>query len=311
MALFLSIFNAVLLPIILVAAAGYLVGRFGHLDPRPLSQVTFFLFNPALAFTALAGSKMSLDVVGRLVLLTVLVELLLFALARLFTRRMDLSMTTGSALVLATVFANSGNYGMSVTEYAFGVDAVAMAVICYLTGNLAVNSWGVYVAARGRAGVKHSLGQVLLNPALYTLLLGILANRLSWTPPLPIGRALDLMARATVPTMIVVLGMQLAARPRERRHWRLVGLASAMRLLVSPLFALALVFPLGLTGLAGQIGVLENAVPSAVMGTIVASRYDTEPSLVAGAVLVSTVISLLTVTALLALMFSAQAAAGP
>jgi predicted permease len=76
-----------------------------------------------------------------------------------------------------------------------------------------------------------------------------------------------------------------------------------MRLLVSPLLAFALVGPLGLTGMAGKVGVLENAVPSAVMGTIVASRYETEPSLVAGAVLVSTMVSVLTVTLLLTFMF--------
>jgi predicted permease len=53
------------------------------------------------------------------------------------------------------------------------------------------------------------------------------------------------------------------------------------------------------TGLARQVGVLQAAVPSAVMGSVVASRYETEPDLVAGCILVSSLASLVTITALL------------
>ena len=297
--MFLHIFSTVLLPIVLVAGAGYVLGRHGRLDPSPLARVTFYLFNPCLVFTALANSSVTPDLLGRLALLKLLTYVLMVPLTRGLAARASLPATASSAFVLATAFANSGNYGMSVNEYAFGADGLALAALCYVTDNLMLNSLGVFIAARGRASAWQSLAQVLRNPALYAVPLGIILQQTGWSLPLPLARALELSGRAAVPTMQVVLGMQLAALPLDPRHWRLIGIATSLRLIVSPLIALALASLLGLTGLTRQVGVLQSAVPTAVMASIIASRYNTEPNLVAGAVLVSSLTSLLTVTALL------------
>jgi hypothetical protein len=143
---------------------------------------------------------------------------------------------------------------------------------------------------------------MFLNPALYAVPLGLIANRFGWVLPLPLLRPLEMLGRAAVPTMLVVLGLQLAALPVDRRHCKLIGMATFFRLGLAPLLALALAIPLGLSGLARQVGVLQAAVPTAVTASIIASRYDAEPNLVAGSVLVSSLVSLVTVTALLTWM---------
>jgi predicted permease len=302
MSLFLNVFSPVLLPLVLVAGAAYLLGHFSRLDPRPIARLTFYLFNPSLVFVALASSAVAPELLGRLALLKLLTYLTLIPLALGLTSRLRLSAPATSAFVLVAVSANSGNYGLPVNEYAFGAAGLALAVICYVTDNLAINSIGVYLAARGHANGREAFRQVLRNPALYAAPLGIAANQLGWAPPLPLERALELLSRAAVPTMLAVLGMQLAVLPLERRHWRLIGLASSLRLIVAPLLAMLYARPLGLTGLARQVGVLQAAAPTAVMTSIVAGRYDVEPNLVAGTILASSLASLVTVTALLSWM---------
>lgn len=295
----LSIFSTILLPIVLVAALGYLLARLGGLDPRPIARTTFYLFSPCLVFVALATSTTAPDLLGRLALLKLLIYVAVVPIAGWLARRLRLSAPAGSAFVLAAAFANSGNYGLSVNEYAFGPAGLALAVICYVTDNLLLNSLGVYLAARGHAGVRQALGQVIRNPALYAVILGVAVNRGGWTVPALLLRPLEMLGRAAVPTMLVVLGMQLASLRVGHQRWRVISLATVLRLIVSPLLALALTIPLGVTGLARQVGVLQAAVPSAVMGSVVASRYETEPDLVAGCILVSSLASLVTVTALL------------
>ncbi len=215
---------------------------------------------------------------------------------------MRLAPTVVSALILSTAFANSGNFGLSVTEFAFGKDAVAFALVCYVTDNLLLNSVGVYLATRGRMSGREAVLQVLRNPAVYALPLGLAAHQFGWVLPLALNRALEMLSRATVPVMLVVLGMQLAALPFDRSYWKLLGLTSGIRLIIAPIMAILLTIPVGLTGLPRQVSVLEAAVPSAVMSNIVASRYDVEPNLVAGSVLVTSLLSLATLTILLALM---------
>ena len=302
--MFLSIFSTVLLPLVLIAGLAFLLARFVKINPRPLSQVVFYLFSPALAFVALASTTLAPELLGRLVLLKVLSFLVMLPVAQWMANRLKLPAGASSAFVLAVLFGNSGNYGLSVNEYAFGQPGLTLAVICYVADNMLVNSFGVYIAARGRASMRQAVQSVFRNPALYAVILGLAVHQFGWQTPLPIWRGLESLSRAAVPAMLAVLGMQLAtmqlASRQLARHWRVVGVASVMRLILAPMLAFALVIPLGLTGLPRQVAIVETAVPTAVMTSIIASQYEAEPGLVASIVLVTSLVSLVTVTALLA-----------
>jgi hypothetical protein len=297
--MFLQIFATVLLPLTVIVGLAFLLGRTGRQDYAPLARTSFYLFNPSLAFVSLASASVTADLLGRLALFKVTVFVLLLATSAVTARRLRLTGPAGNAFLLASTFANSGNYGLFVAESAFGAPGLSLAVICYVTDNLLANSVGVYVAARGRATAQQAFVQVFRNPALYAVPLGLAFNHFGWVVPGPAMRVLELLGRAAVPTMLVVLGLQLAALPRDQSNWTAVGVASFLRLVIAPLFGLLLVGLFGLTGLGRQVGILQVAVPTAVLTSIIAARYDTEPGLVAGTVMVTSVASLLTVTALL------------
>lgn len=304
--MFLNIFSTVLLPLVLIAGLAFLLARSVGINPRPLSQAVFYLFSPALALVSLANTTLASELLGRLMLLKALSFLIMLPLVYWMANRLKLPASTSSAFALGVLFCNSGNYGLSVNEYAFGQAGLALAVICYVTDNILVNSFGVYIAARGsaaargQASVRQAVRSVLRNPAFYAVILGLAIHQFGWQAPLPIWRGLESLSRAAVPTMLAVLGMQLAAMPLTRHHWRIIGVASAMRLVLAPVLAIALVIPLGLSGLPRQVAVVETAVPTAVMASIIASQFEVEPNLVASIVLSTSLLSLVTVTALLA-----------
>ena len=58
----------------------------------------------------------------------------------------------------------------------------------------------------------------------------------------------------------------------------------------------------GLSGAARQAGVLQASMPSAVICTILAARYDLEPEFVTSVVVVTTLLSPITLTPLLAFL---------
>lgn len=298
----LQIFGSVLLPLIVIVVLAHLLGRVTQIDYRPLARASFYLFNPCLAFVAMATTVVTPQLLGRLVLFKTVVYLLVAFLAYVLAGRLNLSMPARSALILAAASGNSGNLGLPVNEYAFGQAGLALAVICYVTDNITINSVGVYIAARGHTSVKQAVLQVFRNPAAYAVPLGLMVNWSGWTVPVPLMRSLEMMSRAAVPSMLVVLGLELAVLPLARRDWAGVGVASVLRLLVAPLLGLALAIPLGLTGLARQVGVLQVAMPTAVTASIIAARFETEPNLVAGSVMVSSLASLITITGLLTFM---------
>ena len=101
--------------------------------------------------------------------------------------------------------------------------------------------------------------------------------------------------------MIVLLGIQLYNSKLSKEVFP-VGLSNSLRLVVSPVLAIGLAALFRLEGTAYQAGVLEAAVPTAVLTTVLATEFDIEPALVTTAVVTSTLLSPLTLTPLLAFL---------
>lgn len=295
----LNLFAKHILPILLVAAVGFLLQKQLRLDPRPISQITFYVLTPALVFNLMTAS----DIGGRQVLgmmtLAVVVIIATAGLSLLAGRLLKLEPSLAAAFLISATFMNAGNYGLSLNQFAFGELGLAWASLFFVASVMMTNSLGVYVASRGRSGRLAALRGLAKVPAMYAILLALAVNNLELVVPLPIARPLKLLGNAAVPVMLLILGMQIAAAGWSV-HRGLLAAASGIKLLIAPAIA-ALAAPLLLTTeLARQVGVLEAAMPTAVMSTIVAIEFDVEPNFVTGVVLVSTLLSPITLTGLLA-----------
>jgi predicted permease len=71
---------------------------------------------------------------------------------------------------------------------------------------------------------------------------------------------------------------------------------------VAPFIAAGLAALLNLRGPARQAGILEASMPTAVVSTLIATEYETEPQLVTSTVLLSTLLSPITLSVLIALL---------
>jgi hypothetical protein len=81
---------------------------------------------------------------------------------------------------------------------------------------------------------------------------------------------------------------------------RLVSVAVVTRLVIGTLVGVALAVALGIGGVARSVMVIGAAMPTAVFATLIATQYDTRPRLVSNVVVVGTLASIVTVTAVLA-----------
>ena len=112
-------------------------------------------------------------------------------------------------------------------------------------------------------------------------------------------RPIGLLSDAALPMMIVVLGMQLERATIPDRPW-LVAVAVGLSLLAAPVVALGLTSLLGLSGVDRQAGVILASMPVAVVTTILAVEFEVAPAFVTNTVFISTLLSPLTLTPLVA-----------
>lgn len=301
LALLLDILLHNLLPIFLIAGAGFVLGRTARPDLPTLSRVTFYVLSPCFVFNTLLSTTLNTDELGRMALFAVAVILANGLLAWVVARALALNQALTSAFLLVNLFGNTGNYGISLNQLAFGGSAAAHASIYYVCSTVLVYSLGVFIAGRGRADPRRALVSALKVPALYSVLLAIAAKAWGWHVPQPLDVAVRLVAQAAIPVMLLVLGVQLARTPRIEQP-RTVAAATGLRLLSGPLVGLALASALRLTGPARQAGVVEASMPPAVINTILALEYGSEPGFVTSAVFIATLLSPITLTVILALL---------
>jgi malate permease and related proteins len=294
-----------LLPVLLCAAAGFVLGRTLHPDIKTASKLAFYIFSPCLVFVSLERVKISSGEFGQLAFFTIAVSALIGLLAYLLGKTLRVERHLLASLVVASMFVNSGNYGLAATKFSFGDGALARALVCFVCGTVVVYTVGVLVSSMGKLSALRALRQLAMVPALYGLAAAAIVRQTNWQVPLYLDRSVSMLGDASIPLMLVILGLQIAetkAWPRNRMV--LIGVSTCLQLVLAPLIALLIAHWMGLTGVTRQAAVLQASMPAAVVTTVLAVQYDLDSAMVSGTVVLTTILSPLTLTPLIAYLLS-------
>jgi predicted permease len=294
----LGLFVNNLLPIFLAAGAGYLLASRMKIEARPIAHIAFYIFAPCLVFRAILDSDVPGGEMLRMLGFSLAAILLPPLLAWLVAWRIGWSRRRIAAVVLVVLLPNAANYGLSANLFAFGEEGLANASLFFITASTVSYTLGVFIASMGGAGIGAAIAGLWKVPAIWGVAIAFAMLWLDLRPPFPVERTIRLLSDATIPAMLVVLGMQLCGR------WRRVSLAPwslavGLRMLGGCAGALLLASLFGLEGAARQAGILQASMPSAVLCIILATEYDLEPELVTSVVFLTTLLSPLTLTPLL------------
>ena len=85
-------------------------------------------------------------------------------------------------------------------------------------------------------------------------------------------------------------------------HVEAASVAVCLRLVVAAAVSFGLAWALGLGGLTRQTLILENSMPSAILGLALAQEFDAAPELVTKVIFLSTLAGLVTLTVLLTIV---------
>jgi len=287
-----------ILPIFLISGTAYLIGKYLSIDSRSVGRLVFYFFAPVLVFNLITQSQLPFDEMLKTAGYAAAVMITCGLIALLGGLALHLERRALIAVILVSMFANNGNFGLPLISFAFGPAALAHSSIYFVTSGVIVNSLGVLIASLGRTNLKNSLLGLLKTPTIYALTAALVTVRFNLSLPLPLERSISLIAGGTVPMMLVLLGLELQ-KAQWTRNLRGLALGTSVRLLAGPVIGLIMASLFGMTGSAKQGSVLESAMPSAVINTVLATEYNLDSSLVTGTILVTTLLSPLTLTPLI------------
>ena len=298
----LSVFFEVVLPVMLVAAAGAVVGRWRAVPAEPLSAVVFLLFTPALVYDSLANSELAAGLSLRIAAVAVIIYVVGYVAATAWSLLVRHEPPQRAAFALVVTSLNTGNMGIAVALLAFDEIGVQIAVLTWVVHATLITSAGIVIATLPSGSSRRALIKPFAYPALYAAVLGFIANGLDAELPVTIEAPIATLADAAVPAMLVVLGLQLGRGLGDLGELADSAAASVLRLLLGPLVALGAALALGLEGTTRDVVIVLGGMPTAVIATIVATEFDVRPQFVTRSVVTSTLASVATLTVLLTLV---------
>ncbi|GAW92508.1 AEC family transporter [Calderihabitans maritimus] len=293
-----SMLFQVVMPVFLIFLVGYIGQKALRLHIKSVSTTALYLMTPALIFRTFYKNRLDstyLYIVIYGILLSVILILLVKGLSRI--RKYNASITNG--LILATAFMNNGNLGAPIILFAFGDNGFQYAVAIMIFHTIVMSTLGLYFAAKGKLEVREALLSVVKMPIVHAGIAALVWQYLNLPMPENILAAINIVAEAAIPSIMLVLGMQLAEIKIVNFDWGKISLALVFRLLLSPLIAWGITLLLPVEPLLGKVMIVEAAMPTAAITTLYALQYDTEPNLVSSITFISTLLSIITLSMLL------------
>ncbi|MDH3224616.1 MAG: AEC family transporter [Gemmatimonadota bacterium] len=207
-------------------------------------------------------------------------------------------------------FSNTVLLGIPLLVSAFGPEATlpVFLIIAFHSATLLPVSVALMAAGRRRRDgetrlrIGGLLVEILANPIILGILLGLAANRAGVALPGPVDVLAGLMSTVAIPCALIALGASLAG-------YRVTGqigpatLLAALKLLLHPLLAWLIAVPiLGLGAPWAPVAVVMAGMPSGAMVYLFGARYGTATDVAAGTVVVASAASVVTLSILLVLM---------
>lgn len=299
------------LPFFAVIGLGFAAGRLRFFSDEATAYLTKFVFYFALS-AMLFGFAANLDL--RAIFSVSFVAAYLSATFAVWAVVLcaALARRTGTEAAVfeahAGVIGNVGFLGIPMLALLLGPAAVGP-VLMVLAVDLVVFSTllTLIITARREGRMRWQVLGVLAlglarNPMIVSVVLGLAWGATGWVVPVPVNEFLTLLGAAATPCALFAIGASLAARRAERLEVALW--LSLAKLVLHPGAVAVAVWAFGVEPYAGAVMIAAAALPVAGNVFILAQHYGVAPQRVSAAILISTAASVLTVTAVLALIKS-------
>ena len=280
----------IIAPVLLCAALGYGWARLGlPFDREFVTRIVMNIGAPCLVLNGISATGVDstsfVAMIGAAILLLVVVTATAAAILGILRQPLR-------SYLPPVAFGNVGNMGLPLCYFAFGDEGLGLAVGFYLV--YSVCQFTVAPLFQGRQAAWQTL---LTTPAIYAAVFGLLLLLTDSTMPLWLGNTVELLAGVAIPLMIIAMGHALGTFT-VRRFGISLGM-SLLRLVIGFSAGLLLVELLNLEGIMRGVMIVQAAMPVAVFNYLLAARYDRHPDDVAGAIVVSTLISFVSLPFLL------------
>ncbi len=301
---------SIISPLITVALLGYLCTKTKWLSKEQLNALSKFTFSisiPAFLFYQMAKADFSEQVSPQLFaafyLPVLTCYLITWLISYYFYKRKPLNNSAGSAVfALGSSYSNTIIVGLPVLLAAMGeqVIGIIFLIITFHSAMLFALTSAIAARAESKRGTKKFNGlnfikQTINNPLIISILSGLLVNILGITLPGFLQDSLALISKPAITLALFILGASLAFY-QVRQEITFISIACFCKLILLPaLVLLTSQYIFKLDPFIITVLVILSACPTGVNAYLIAATHKQHQQTVAGTVVLSTLISVVTI----------------
>ena len=299
-----------ILPIILIALAGYLAVYHNFLKQEECDALSKFVFTfviPSLLFIGTAKAKLPDNMDWGFLLAFYGAVMLVYIISVTIGKFVfGYSDQEQSVFGMGAAYSNATIVGIPVCVYALGDGILLPLFILISIHNLALFTIGILVAERGSlsfSGLSNSLfdlfKQLITNPITGSLMAGGLVNLSGIILYKPLDDSITLLSDAAIPSALFVLGASLN-KYRVRGHMAPALVMVILKIMVLPLTVWVFAFYVFiLDPLWAATALLTSAMPVGISAYVFSQKYQVCEAPVATGIVTSTLGSILTLSVVL------------
>lgn len=296
------------LPFFAIIGLGYWAGRTRFFSAEATAYLTKFVFYFALSamlFRFSANLSLAEVLNWRLIGGYLLGCLAVYGLATLVAMLRKQDIATAAVEAQCATIGNVGFLGVPMLTLLMGADAIGPVMMVLAVDLIVFSSLIVILITGSRDGRMHigvlktvTLG-LLRNPMIVAISLGFVWSALEIPIPDPMNEFLAILGGAATPGALFAIGASLAGKSAERVEVAL-WLTFAKLILHPLLVAVAVLWLLPIDTYSASVVIAAAALPVAGNVYMLAQHYGVAPHRASAAILFSTVISIATVSVVIA-----------
>ena len=273
-------------------------------DRELLSDIVLYIALPAMVFVNLKNASISADMLF-LPVLGIATSILLLIPAYAYCKIKNYDERTTWTILLACSLMNTGFIGFPVCFGVFGQEGFLNAVFFDLSNSAMVVSYGIILAKKFGGDAREALKSIVTFMPLWAVIFGLAFNVLNIDSlGYVIDNILDYLASATIPMIMLALGLSLDFRNVGDNFSDSIVVA-VIKLAVAPMIMLALLSFFNIRGLPFDVAILEAGMSTAGNALVLAIAYDLDKDLMGSLIFTNVVLSVLTLTVIISLLTGA------
>ena len=297
----------IVFPVFSIMIAGWCFVRFGLMGRKGLKGITnyvFLLAIPALLFRTMANGAVDGNVDWSLIYAYYSAAAINFVLAHIIGWKILVVPPDQRAVMgISATFSNGVLIGLPLVQLAYGqkglvpllllISVHALILITIATLSLEISRGS---GDRWYKILFQSSKGVLTNPIVVSLIAGLAWYHTGWQLPVVVDRFCEILGTGAGPAALFAVGSSMAyiKLQGDLRH---IALLTGMKLLLLPLWVwIMMVFVFDVREDWIKIAVIMAALPIGANASLFAQRYEVYEDRATGAVFLSTVLSIVTLT---------------